>query len=321
MSAVPAPDHGRLRPGEVPIDTDLVRRLVAGRFPQWADLPVRPVARSGWDNATYRLGEDMSVRLPRLPRWVGQVEREQRWLPWLGPRLPLPIPVPLAQGEPAEGYPFPWSVYRWLDGENAVAENLGDPVQAARDLAGFVGALQSLDPAGGPAPESSNGFRGVALDDERDSPVVATRMRRLIAAIDGLADTGGPTAVWEAALAAPAWDRPPVWIHGDPAPHNLLARDGRLSAVIDFGTLAVGDPATDLIAAWTVLPAGARDVYREILSVDDATWARGRGWALPACLPSPEELKDPERADAARRRLGELVADLRRDGTPHEIRR
>lgn len=304
-----------LRPGEVPIDADLVRRLVAGRFPQWADLPIRPVKLSGWDNATYRLGEDMSVRLPRLPRWIGQVEREQRWLPWLGPRLPLPVPVPLAQGEPAEGYPFPWSVYRWLDGENAVPENLGDPVQAARDLAGFIGTLQSLDATGGPVPESSNGFRGVALDDERDSPVVASRVHAMISAVDGLVDTGGVTAVWEAALAAPPWDGPPVWVHGDPAPHNLLARDGRLSAVIDFGTLAVGDPATDLIAAWSVLPAGARDVYRDVLRVDDATWARGRGWALPSLLPSAEELRDPVRAGAARRRIGELVADLRRDGT------
>jgi aminoglycoside phosphotransferase (APT) family kinase protein len=311
----------RLRPGEVPIDTDLVRRLVAGQFPQWADLPVAPVKLSGWDNATYRLGEDMSVRLPRLPRWVGQVEREQRWLPWLAPRLPLPIPVPLAQGEPAGGYPCPWSVYRWLDGENAVPENLGDPVQAALDLAGFIGALQKIDPAGGPAPEWSNGFRGAAVDDERDSPIVATRIRAMIEALDGLVDTDGVTAVWEAALAAPPWDGPPVWIHGDAAPTNLLARDGRLSAVIDFGTLAVGDPATDLIAAWAVLPAGARDVYRETLSVDDATWARGRGWALPSVLPSPEELADPELADAARRRIDELVADLRRDDTSYGTRR
>lgn len=303
----------RLRPGEVSIDVGLVRRLVADQFPQWADLPVVPVGLSGWDNATYRLGDDMSVRLPRLPRWVGQVEREQRWLPWLAPRLPLPIPVPIVEGAPAEGYPFPWSVYRWLDGDNADPGSIDDPVQAATDLAGFIAALQNLDPAGGPPPEASNGFRGVHLDDERDSPVVETRVRPKIAALEGLVDTDAVTAVWEAALAAPPWDGPPVWIHGDPAPTNMLVKDGRLSAVIDFGTLAVGDPACDLIAAWAFLPAEARGVYREALSVDDATWARGRGWGLAAWLPSPEDFDDPERADRIRQRLDEFVDDHRRE--------
>jgi aminoglycoside phosphotransferase (APT) family kinase protein len=148
-----------LRPGEVPVDVALVRRLVAAQFPQWAGLPIRPVGLSGVDNATYRLGEDMSVRLPRLPRWVGQVEREQRWLP-LAPHLPLPIPVPLVRGVPGEGYPFPWSVYRWLDGENADLGRIADPRRAAIALADFLAALRSVDPAGGPPPESSNGFRG-----------------------------------------------------------------------------------------------------------------------------------------------------------------
>ncbi|MGH3373101.1 MAG: aminoglycoside phosphotransferase family protein [Actinoallomurus sp.] len=304
-----------LRPGEVPVDTGLVRRLVAGQFPHWAGLPVVPVDLSGVDNATYRLGEDMSVRLPRLPRWIGQVEREQRWLPWLAPQLPLPVPVPLARGVAAEGYPFPWSVYRWLDGENAAPESIEDPIRAAKDLAGFMAALHGLDPAGGPPPESSNGFRGVPMGDERDSAAVETRIRPRIAALEGLVDTGAVTAVWEAALAAPPWDGPPVWIHGDPAPTNMLAQDGRLSAVIDFGTLAVGDPACDLIAAWTFVPAEARGVYRETLEVDDATWARGRGWGLTSCLPSPDDLTGPDRdrADRLRRRLDEFVEDHERD--------
>jgi aminoglycoside phosphotransferase (APT) family kinase protein len=303
---------GELRPDEVPVDGALVRRLVAAQFPHWADLPITPVARSGVDNATYRLGEDMSVRLPRLPRWVGQVEREQRWLPLLAPHLPLPVPVPLAVGVPAEGYPFPWSVYRWLDGETATAAGLSDPRRAATDLGAFIAALQRIDPTGGPAPEWSNGFRGAALQDRRDSPVVENRMRNRIAALSGLVDTDALTAVWEAALAAPVWDGPPVWIHGDPAPGNLLSVDGRLSAVIDFGTVAVGDPACDLIAAWTWFrSAPDRDIFRAALTIDDATWARGRAWGLAACLPSPDDLSDadPARAADARHALDEIVAD------------
>lgn len=306
MDPPPTEEMVPLRPGEVPIDTALVRRLVAAQFPQWAELPVRPVDASGVDNATYRLGEDMSVRLPRLPRWVGQVEREQRWLPRLAPRLPLPIPAPLARGVPGEGYPFPWSVYRWLDGKNATLDHIADPRRAAVELAGFFAALQAIDASEGPPPEWSNGFRGVPLGDERDSATVETRVRPKIAALKGLVDTDGLTAVWEAALAAPAWDGPPVWIHGDPAPANLLARDGHLSAVIDFGTMAVGDPACDLIAAWAFVPAEARAVFRAELNVDDATWARGRAWGLTSCLPSPEDLAD----DGIRRRLDEFVADL-----------
>ena len=290
----------------VRIDAELVRRLVAGQFPAWAGLPVTPVAKAGWDNDTYRLGDAMSVRLPRYERWVGQVEREQTWLPRLAPQLPLPIPEPLARGAPAEGYPFPWSVLRWLDGEPATTTPPADPHALALDLAGFLAALQRIDAAGGPPPEWSNGFRGCALDDPRDSPVVASRVHAMIAALDGLLDTGPVIAAWEAALAAPPYAGPPVWVHGDPAPGNLLLRDGRLAAVIDFGTLAVGDPAVDLIAAWQVVAPEARAAFRSALGVDDATWARGRGWGLVAVLPSPEDLA---RSPGARRRLDALLAE------------
>ncbi|MET7494225.1 aminoglycoside phosphotransferase family protein [Streptomyces sp900116325] len=264
------------------------------------------------DNATYRLGEDMSVRLPRYPRWVGQVEREHRWLPRLAPQLPLPVSAPLAMGKPGEGYPFPWSVYRWLEGETVTTDGLADPVGTATELAGFVSALQGIDSTGGPGPEWSNAFRGVPMGDERDSVASEARVRPRIATLRGMVDTDTVTAVWDAALTAPAWEGPPVWIHGDLAAGNLLAVQGRLSAVIDFGTLAVGDPAVDLLPAWLFLPAGARNVFRAALDVDDATWARGRGWALASSLPAPDDpyFDDPARVSAALSRLDELVADL-----------
>jgi aminoglycoside phosphotransferase (APT) family kinase protein len=298
----------------VSIDADLVRRLLAAQFPQWAELPLSPVPLSGMDNATFRLGEDLPVRLPRYSHWVGQVEREHMWLPRLATHLPLRVSEPVAKGEPGEGYPYPWSVYRWLEGETATTEGLVDPVAAAVQLAGFITALHKLDATGGPGPEPSNAFRGVPMGDERDSLAAEARVRPKIEALKGMVDTDAVTEVWEAALAAPAWDAPPVWIHGDLATGNLLAVDGRLSAVIDFGTLAVGDPAVDLLPAWMFLPAQARGAFRAALDLDDATWARGRGWALAGSLPVPDDpffRKDPARVTAALHHLEQVIADDR----------
>ncbi|WP_037671397.1 aminoglycoside phosphotransferase family protein [Streptomyces griseus] len=301
------------------IDASLVHRLLAAQFPHWAQLPVTPVPRSGLDNATFRLGDDLSVRLPRYAHWVGQVEREHRWLPRLAPHLPLPVSAPVAQGEPGEGYPYPWSVYRWLEGETATTEDLTDPVRAALDLAGFITALQDIDTTGGPGPEQSNAFRGVPMGDDRDSLAAEARVRPKIEALrgTGLVDVDAVTEVWEAALAAPAWQKPPVWIHGDLATGNLLTRNGRLSAVIDFGTLAVADPAVDLMPAWKFLPAPALPAFREAVAADDATWARARGWALAGSLPVPEDpffREDPDRVTQALRHLEAVIADHRRHG-------
>ncbi|MFI6932115.1 aminoglycoside phosphotransferase family protein [Streptomyces sp. NPDC050287] len=301
------------------IDAPLVRRLLTAQFPQWAHLPVTPVERSGMDNATFRLGSDLSVRLPRYAHWVGQVEREHRWLPRLAPRLPLPVSEPVAQGSPGEGYPYPWSVYRWLEGDTATTESLADPVQAARELAGFLTALQSIDATDGPGPEQSNAFRGVPMGDERDSLAAEARVRPKIEALRerGLVDADAVTEVWEAALAAPAWDRPPVWIHGDLDTGNLLTVDGRLSAVIDFGTLAVADPAVDLLPYWKFLPGTARDVFREAVGHDGPTWARARGWVVAGSLPVPEDpffQADPTRVTTALRHLETVVEDHRRHG-------
>ncbi|GCB43538.1 hypothetical protein SNL152K_823 [Streptomyces sp. NL15-2K] len=361
------------------IDAPLVRKLLAAQFPRWAELPLTPVPQSGMDNATFRLGSDLSVRLPRYARWAGQVVREHRWLPHLAPQLPLPVSEPIAAGEPGEGYPYPWSVYRWLEGETARPEDLTDPVRTALDVAGFVRALRGIDATGGPGPEDSNAFRGVPMGDERDSIAGEALVRSRIEALTktGLVDTDAVTEVWEAALgpvskvapagrrlartlaapgespsttstrasarhaesthqtppgppsgrttplstqalAAPAWDRPPVWIHGDLDTGNLLTVDGRLSAVIDFGTLAVADPAVDLLPAWKILPTpAARDAFREAVGLDDATWARGRGWAVAGSLPVPDDpffQADPARVTAAVRHLEAVVEDHRRHG-------
>ena len=296
----------------VAVDIPQVRRLVAAQFPQWADRPVTPVPSSGVDNITFRLGDDMLIRMPRFARWIGQVTREQRWLPVLAPHLPLAVPVPMGKGRPGEGYPFPWSVYRWIEGSNAELSNLADHGQAAVDLADFLLALREVDATDGPPPEWSNGFRGVGLHDHRDSVVVASLMHERIARLEGLFDVDGVTEVWQAGLDAPAWDGDPVWVHGDLVGANMVARDGRLAAVIDFGTLAVGDPACDLIAAWGFLPAAARDSFRKLLAVDDNTWARGRVWGLTSWLPTRANLDDPVRAAAAHQALTEIVDDFRR---------
>lgn len=257
----------------IPFDADLVRRLVAAQFPQWAHLPASPVIFGGKNNTTFHLGDEMSVRLPSARHYVAQVEKEQTWLPRLAPHLPLPIPEPVGLGQPGEGYPWPWSIYRWIEGETAALERIDDLPQFARDLAAFLVALQAIDVADGPIAGQHNFFRGGAL---------ATYDEQTRQAITDLGDTidgAAALAIWEQALAA-EWTNPPVWLHGDVAAGNLLVKDGRLSAVIDFGILGVGDPACDLAIAWTLLHGEARAAFREALPLDAGTWARGRGWTI-----------------------------------------
>lgn len=295
---------GNPSPDEVHIDTALVRRLIAAQFPQWADLPIRPVEVGGVDNRTFHLGPRMTVRLPSAARYTLQVEKEHRWLPKLAPLLPLPIPVPLAKGAPAEGYPWQWSVYRWIEGETATAERIADLGEFATTLAEFLIALRRIDPTGGPPPGQHNFFRGGPLT------VYEAETRQALAALDGKIDTGAASAVWEAALAA-TWHGPPVWFHGDVAAGNLLVGDGRLSAVIDFGTSGVGDPSCDLAIAWTLFEGTSRDAFRAALQLDDATWARGRGWTLwKALITLAEHVDtDPLEAERARHVIYEVLAD------------
>ena len=288
---------------KVAIDTDLVRRLVDRQFPQWRHMPVSPVAFGGWDNRTFHLGDEMIVRLPSAAPYSLQVEKEHRWLPRLAPLLPLPIPTPLAMGEPAEGYPWHWSIYRWIEGDTAKTAQITDRRAFAIALADFLIALRRIDPTGGPGPGQHNFYRGGPLT------VYDREARQAIAALEGRIETQAATAVWEAALAA-TWQGLPVWFHGDVAWGNLLVADGGLSAVIDFGTSGIGDPSCDLAIVWTFFEGGSREVFRERIAVDDATWARGRGWTLWKALITVAG-HDANQAEAARQRrvIDEVLAD------------
>lgn len=293
---------------EVHIDAPLVRRLVEEQFPRWAGLPLELVRSAGTDNAIHRLGSDLVVRLPRRPDASGQIEKEYRWLPKLAAQLPLEVPVPLALGAPAGSYPYPWSICRWLDGENAVTAPITDLGQAAEDLARFILALQRINASGGPAPGAHNSGRGEPLA-MRDAD-----SRAAIASLDGLIDARAASAAWSLALRASVWTGSPVWLHGDLLPSNLLVKAGRLSAIIDFGCLGVGDPACDLMAAWTMLSADSRPAFRAALAVDEATWVRGSGWALSfGLIALPYYLhSNPVLATIARRAIEEVLADYQR---------
>jgi aminoglycoside phosphotransferase (APT) family kinase protein len=290
---------------EVEIDETLVRRLLAAQHPQWADLTLTRVESSGTDNAIYRLGDDMAVRLPRRAASTAQVDKEQRWLPTLAPQLPLAIPTPLAAGALGEGYPFVWSVYRWLDGEAAPVEGFAEHPGAPTDLARFVNALHGIDPTGGPAPGAHNFYRGVPLA-KRDSFT-----RAAIDALAGKIDTDAVLAAWDEALAAPAWTGASVWVHGDLAPGNLLIHRGRLHAVIDFGGLGVGDPAVDLMPGWNLFTGDARREFRAAVALDDAAWTRARGWALSVALVQLPyyETTNPVLARSSRYVIAEVLAD------------
>jgi len=286
------------------ITADLASRLVAAQFPQWAGLPVRRVEPGGWDNVTFSLGADLSVRLPSGPWYAQQVQKEHRWLPVLARQLPLPIPQPLGRGLPGCGFPWPWSVYRWLPGTPLVASHITDQAALAADLAAFLAALYKIDPVGGPGPGEHNFYRGGPLT------VYDGETRDALTALHGEIDTASAARVWQEALAA-TWHGAPVWFHGDVADGNLLTNQGRLSAVIDFGTSGVGDPACDTVIAWTYFSGESREVFKQRLPVDRATWARGRGWALwKAMIVLVEALRDdPEDARATKKVIAEVLSD------------
>jgi aminoglycoside phosphotransferase (APT) family kinase protein len=255
---------GRMHADEHAIDTTLVRRLVRGQFPQWADLPVTPLASGGTVNAVYRLGGSLTVRLPLTEGGAADIEKERRALGALG-ELPVAVPAVVAAGEPAEGYPWPWAVHGWLDGSPALEG------RAARGLAEFVLAVRANRAAGPPAHRG----RPLSTVDSAAREAIGELSRT-----DEPFDAEAALAVWAEAVDAPQWTGPPCWVHGDLMPSNLLLHEGRLTGVLDWATAGLGDPACDLIPAWNLLSGTTRKVFRDLVGADDATWTRGRGWAL-----------------------------------------
>ena len=287
---------------EVNVDAALVGRLISDQFPHWAALRLRPVEPVGTVNSMFRLGDDMVVRLTRLPD-DSDVDYEVGWLRCLAPRLPIPIPEVLAVGQPGHGYPWQWSVLKWLPGRTWELEGLEDPRAAASQLADFLGALQAVDPAtlGGPSPAPLNPI------SDRDHIV-----RAAAATLDGSIDEGAFIEAWEDALRVPAWEGPGVLLHWDLFPGNVLVRDGRLAAVIDWAAVSFGDPARDLMAAWTLLSGDARAVFCASMGFDDATWKRARAWLLTGVVGVAHYAKrDPARSAVAAADLNKVLAEWR----------
>ena len=286
---------------EIDIGAGLVERLVAAQFPRYAGLPVSPVPSAGTVNAIYRLGDGLCVRLPRVARYAADLEKECRWLPELAPRLPLRVPSLVAVGAPDAEFRFPWAVYRWIDGQPYGDGLISDEITAAKDLAQFVTDLRRA-PA---VPEAPHGGR-------RPLRQLDAATREAISAARGAVDSDAATAAWDLALRAPAWDGRPTWIHADLLRPNLLVSGGRIHAVIDWGSAGVGDPAADVVPAWSVFGAAGRAAFRAGLDVDDGTWRRARGYALhQAALIIPYYTKtNPEFAAQAARTVREVIHDV-----------
>jgi aminoglycoside phosphotransferase (APT) family kinase protein len=290
----------KLHAGEIEIDADLVRRLIAAQLPHLRKLPISEIVSTGTVNAIFRLGGDLSVRLPRLRGGADDLERELEWLPKLVGRLPLAVPEPMATGRPGDGFPFPWAVYRWIEGETYSAGRVDDECQAATDLAGFITQLRRIDRSGAPP-------TGRAPLRELDAVTLDA-----IQSLRGVLDTNAASAAWDMSLEAPPWDGNGMWLHCDLLPSNLLVAAGRLKAIIDFGSAGIGDPAQDVVPAWSVFDVAGRLAFRNALGVDDATWARARAYALHQALliiPYYRET-NPRFVDAATRTTQRVIHDL-----------
>lgn len=285
------------------INAELARRLIAAQFPQWKDLRIDLVDQGGWDNKTFHLGSDMLIRMPSSEDYEPQVEKEDFWLPKLAPLLPLEIPQPIALGMPGEGYPWKWSVRRWIEGVTASSASMPNRVEFAVALAKFINALHSIDAKDGPLPGFHSFYRGGSLSHYDDEVTQA------IEALKNRIDAQHTREIWEAGLAS-SWQKPGVWIHGDLSPGNLLVRNERLTAVIDFGQMAVGDPACDLSIAWTFFHGDSRAAFCQALPLDPETWRRAKAWTLWKALVTAAGFTDPENFESKRswQILSELIS-------------
>jgi len=290
--------------GQLLSDANLVREILRDQHPQWARGPIIEISSTGTDHALYRLGDDAVARVPLRRSATRPIDTEFRWLPWFAERLPVEIPRPLAQVEPTPAFPHRWSVHSWIPGECGTTASV-DRARLAVDLARVLGTLQGLDPAGGPPSVEAYCWRGIPLT-MRDAST-----RQDIASSERSIDVAAVTSAWETALDTPPWAGPPVWVHGDVAAGNLIVRQGRLAGLIDWACTAVGDPACDLVVAWELFDEPSRETFREELDVDDATWDRGKGWALSTALGALAyyEQSNPFMADQARQKLRSLIGD------------
>ncbi len=267
------------------INVELVQHLIKEQFPEWSHLKIKPVKKSGHDNRTFHLGENMSVRMPSAKGYAPQVEKEHKWLPYLSKHLSLPISIPLAKGKPNKDYPYAWSIYKWLEGETVTRENIVDLKQFAKDLGRFLVELQSIDAKEGPIAGGHNFYRGgdLAVYDEESRKAIENNKE--------IFNEHLLNQIWQLSLDS-KWTKEPVWLHGDVAPGNILVKDGKLCAVIDFGVLGVGDPSCDAAMAWTFFDDSSRERFKRALKMDEETWNRARGWALWKALITYDDKKD-----------------------------
>jgi aminoglycoside phosphotransferase (APT) family kinase protein len=295
------------RPNQIDITEHLAQHLIVSQFPQWSHLPIQPVKNSGWDNRTFHLGDELLIRMPSSEEYAGQAEKEQTWLPKLASQLPLPIPSPIAMGKPDELYPWAWSINRWLLGEAATQETIYNFSDFAKTLAQFLKSLQSIDSRNGPLAGPHSFYRGGSL------AVYDAETRQAIAVLKDIIDTSAALQLWEEALAT-FWQKSSIWVHGDISLGNLLVEQGQLNAVIDFGQLAVGDPACDLAIAWTLFEDKSRDAFMQELQLDSDTWLRGQAWALWKALMYLVNKQTNMNFEARRalRTINEVIADFRR---------
>lgn len=256
-----------------PINEELARYMIDSQIPQWKHLKITPIAHGGWDNRTFHLGETMSIRMPSAEIYAHQIEKEFYWLPILAPLLPKQISIPLIIGKQTKNYSWSWGIYKWLEGETVTTTHNIDLNMLAKDLGTFLKALYTINSTGGPAAGSHNFYRGGHLHVYND------QVQQALVILENKIDTSKARMIWESAVTT-TWEKDPVWVHGDIAAGNLLVQNGKLNAVIDFGGLAVGDPACDLAIAWTQFTDSSRQLFKESVSLDHETWNRGKAWAL-----------------------------------------
>lgn len=262
-------------PNPVHITADLAHKLIAEQFPEYAHLPIVSVKKQGHDNRTYRLGSNMLIRMPTADSYALKVPIEQEILPQLASYLTVRIPAPIRMGAATHDYPYPFSIYKWLEGtsinllvlDNVYLEKL------AFDIANFLKELQSIDCVDGPTPGQHNWWRG------DHASVYDKGAREQILKLSNTIDANKAINIWEQASKT-KWNKPPVWIHGDFYVGNMLIKDGKLSAIIDFGGMGLGDPACDLVIAWAYLEGKAREIFIQEMALDNDTWLRAKAWAL-----------------------------------------